>query len=219
MARAFRNSPRGIVGQLESTERDLLRNLFNDVVIMLASDGDAEGVEDNDGGRDDDGGAPAAEAEQAPERDPLWALTGLSPEDFGDAEPAAVEPPSDPALLRLLPDAVRDDPEASAAFRAMTERGLRQSKTAGLRAATMVLESTHIVLDEAAAQRFAAALNDVRLVLSERLDIRTEADAERVHGVDDWADAESVDDYLALVYNFVSWVQESLMQALTETLD
>ncbi|MCO1338170.1 hypothetical protein BJH93_04560 [Kocuria polaris] len=232
MARAFRNSPRGIVGQLERTERDLLRNLFDDVVIMLEPDDADAPLEDAPGKRlsPEEPSAPAqdaalqatdGESEQAPEpaRDPLWALTGLSPEDFGDGETPALEPPSDPAVLRLLPDAVRDDPEASAAFRAMTERGLRQSKVAALRAATMVLESAHIVLDEAAAQRFAAALNDVRLVLAERLDIRTDADSERVHGVDDWADAESIDDYLALVYNFVSWVQESLMQALLETLD
>ncbi|WP_102160853.1 DUF2017 family protein [Zhihengliuella halotolerans] len=232
MARAFRNSPRGIVGQLERTERDLLRNLFDDVVIMLEPDDAGAPVDDAPGKRPapeeslasaQDAAAQAADGESeqelAPERDPLWALTGLSPEDFGDGETPALDPPSDPAVLRLLPDAVRDDPEASAAFRAMTERGLRQSKVAALRAATMVLESAHIVLDEAAAQRFAAALNDVRLVLAERLDIRTDADSERVHGVDDWADAESIDDYLALVYNFVSWVQESLMQALLETLE
>jgi len=231
MARAFRNSPRGIVGQLERTERDLLRNLFDDVVIMLEPDDDAGAPVDDapgkrpareepaDPARDADDQAANGEGEREPERDPLWALTGLSPADFGAGETPALEPPSDPAVLRLLPDAVRDDPEASAAFRAMTERGLRQSKVAALRAATLVLESAHIVLDEAAAQRFAAALNDVRLVLAERLDIRTDADSERVHGVDDWADAESIDDYLALVYNFVSWVQESLMQALLETLD
>ncbi|GHD08467.1 DUF2017 domain-containing protein [Zhihengliuella salsuginis] len=219
MARAFKHSPRGIVGQLEGAERDLLRNLFDDVVLMLEPDGEGDTAPETE----DDGGdgAPEETGEAASGPDPLWALTGLSPEDFGGAggEAEPVPTPSDPAVLRLLPDAFRDDPEASSAFRAMTERGLRQRKIAALRGATMALESAHIELDEPAAQRFAAALNDVRLVLAERLEIRSDADSERVHDVDNWADAESVDDYLALVYNFVSWVQESLMQALLDTLD
>ena len=38
------------------------------------------------------------------------------------------EAPEDPALLRLLPDAHRDDAEVAAEFRRFTERGLRESK-------------------------------------------------------------------------------------------
>ena len=78
----------------------------------------------------------------------------------------------------------------------------------------MALDSEKLVLGPEAAKLWAMALNDVRLVLAERLDIRDEEDAERVHEVQDWGDAEDVDSYLSLVYNFVSWLQESLVQAM-----
>jgi hypothetical protein len=51
-------------------------------------------------------------------------------------------------------------------------------------------------------------------VLADRLGIETDEDAARLHGIDDFADAEDVEAYLALVYNFVTWLQESLLQAL-----
>lgn len=211
MARAFRNSPRGIVGRLEKAERDLLRHLFDDVILML---------EPLDAGSP---AGPASEATSEPERDPLWDLTGLAPEDFAFDEPeSAPEPknaPEDPALRRLLPDAVKDDDAAAAAFRGLTESSVRQRKLDALRASQLVLEAAHLELDEAEAQRFAAALNDVRLVLAERIGIQNESDALRVHELEDWAEAETIEDYLALVYNFVGWVQESLMQALLDTLE
>ncbi|GAA3692695.1 hypothetical protein GCM10022377_01430 [Zhihengliuella alba] len=204
MARAFKNTRRGVTGHLERAERDLLRNLFDDVITMLEPDDDE----------------PLAAPPSSPERDPLWELTGLSPEDFASgAGAAAAEPPRDPALRRLLPDAVKDDDTAAAEFRGLTEHALRQSKTASLRAAKLALETSRLHLDDASAPRFAAALNDVRLVLAERLGIETEEDAERVHRLEDWAEAESVDDYLALVYNFVTWAQDSLMVALTERFE
>ncbi|WP_309082115.1 DUF2017 domain-containing protein [Zhihengliuella sp.] len=203
MARAFKNTRRGVTGHLERAERDLLRNLFDDVITLLEPDEDAPAVPPS-----------------SPERDPLWELTGLSPEDFAaSAGGAAVEPPRDPALRRLLPDAVKDDDAASAEFRGLTEHALRQSKTASLRAAKLALETSRLHLDDASAPRFAAALNDVRLVLAERLGIETEEDAERVHRLEDWAEAESVDDYLALVYNFVTWAQDSLMVALSDRIE
>jgi hypothetical protein len=35
----------------------------------------------------------------------------------------------------------------------------------------------------------------------------------------DWAQAEDVESYLALVYNFTTWLQESLVQAMVHSLD
>ncbi len=58
----------------------------------------------------------------------------------------------------------------------------------------------------------------MRLVLAERLGLETEEDAERIHAQDDWSKADTVDEYLALVYNFVTWLQESLMQAMLKSL-
>jgi hypothetical protein len=72
------------------------------------------------------------------------------------------------------------------------------------------------LLDAAAAAHWATALTDVRLVLAERLGIRSEEDAERVHSVTDWSDVgdDDVDAYLALVYNFVTWLQTTLIDAM-----
>ncbi|ALE92561.1 hypothetical protein AOC05_10015 [Arthrobacter alpinus] len=180
MAKAFTSGRRGITGYLEPAERDLLRKLFADIIVMLE---------------------PSSPAHQ----DPLAALIGLDMD---------VAVPTDPALLRLLPDAVKDDGDAALEFRQLTERSLRETKIGALRAASLGLESEKLVLDAGAAKLWSMALNDVRLVLGERLEIRDENDAERVHQVQDWGDADDVESYLSLVYNFVSWLQESLVQAM-----
>ncbi|GAB2735457.1 DUF2017 domain-containing protein [Sinomonas soli] len=143
----------------------------------------------------------------AGEQDPLEALVGLSPH--------ATEP-EDPALARLLPNAFKDDPEAALDFRRLTERSLREGKAGALRAASLSLESRHLVLDAAAAQHWSTALNDVRLVLASRLGIRSEEDAEKVHAITDWSAAEDVEAYLALVYNFVTWLQTTLVEAMLD---
>ena len=147
------------------------------------------------------------EPDERPEEDPLTALVGITPN--------AAEP-EDPALKRLLPNVSKDDGEASLEFRRLTERSLRESKAGALRAAAMGLESRDLLLDAAAAAHWATALTDVRLVLAERLGIRSEEDAERVHSVTDWSDVgdDDVDAYLALVYNFVTWLQTTLIDAM-----
>jgi hypothetical protein len=142
--------------------------------------------------------------------DPLAALIGLDME---------VREPSDRALRRLLPNAVKDDAEASLEFRQLTERSLRESKIGALRAAALGLDKDELVLTPADARHWSTALNDVRLVLAERLDIRDEADADHVHQMQDWSQAEDVESYLALVYNFTTWLQESLVQAMLQSLD
>ncbi|PYI68715.1 DUF2017 domain-containing protein [Arthrobacter livingstonensis] len=137
--------------------------------------------------------------------DPLAALIGLDMD---------VTVPTDPALLRLLPDAVKDDAGSALEFRQLTERSLRETKIGALRAASLDLDKEKLVLDPETARLWSMALNDVRLVLAQRLEIRDEDDAERVHEVQDWGDADDVESYLSLVYNFVSWLQESLVQAM-----
>ncbi|WP_415856350.1 DUF2017 domain-containing protein [Sinomonas sp. G460-2] len=147
------------------------------------------------------------EPDDAPEEDPLAALVGISPD--------ATEP-EDPALLRLLPNVSKDDDEETREFRRLTERSLREGKAGALRAASLGLESRDVLLDDAGAEHWATALTDVRLVLAERLGIHSEQDAERIHGVTDWSDVgdDDVDAYLALVYNFVTWLQTTLVDAM-----
>ncbi|MEZ2370825.1 DUF2017 domain-containing protein [Arthrobacter sp. RCC_34] len=150
------------------------------------------------------------EPEVLDSEDPLVALVGFDPH---------IAPPEDAALRRLLPDGVKDDDEAALEFRRFTERSLRESKIGTLRAASLALESNELHLDENQARNFAMALNDVRLVVSERLNIRTQDDAEAVYAMQEWSDADDLETYLSVVYNFVSWLQESLVQALSYSLE
>lgn len=137
--------------------------------------------------------------------DPLAALIGLDMD---------VKQPTDRALLRLLPNVMKDDDGGSLEFRQLTERSVRENKIGALRATAMGLDKEDLVLTPEEAARWSMALNDVRLVLAERLDIRDEADAEHIHTMQDWSQAEDVESYLALVYNFTTWLQESLVQAM-----
>jgi len=146
----------------------------------------------------------------APESDPLEALVGIT---------EGASTPEDPALARLLPDAARDDPEAAAEFRRFTERGLRQRKRDALATARATLARPGpLVLDAGEAQAWLVALNDLRLVLAERLGLRTDDDAERLLAE---ADAMAADDpraWMSAVYDFLTWLQETLVTALSDEL-
>lgn len=150
------------------------------------------------------------EPEERQNQDPLSALIGLDME---------VQEPTDRAVRRLLPNVMKDDGAASLEFRQLTERSLREGKIGALRAASLGLDKDDLTLTETDARHWSTALNDVRLVLAERLDIQDEADAEHVHLMQDWSQAEDVESYLALVYNFTTWLQESLVQAMVHSLD
>ncbi|MCQ1952934.1 DUF2017 domain-containing protein [Arthrobacter jinronghuae] len=149
------------------------------------------------------------EPDTAADADPLAAMVGIDPS-------AAV--PDDSALLRLLPNGTTGNDDDALEFRRFTERTLRESKQAALRAAALQLETAPLRLDTEQAQLFARALNDVRLVLADRLGLENDEDAERLHDITDPSKAEDLDGYLALVYNFVTWLQETLMQALLGSL-
>lgn len=125
--------------------------------------------------------------------DPLAALVGIG---------TSVDLPDDPALARLLPDAHKEDPEASSEFRRYTEQGLRQRKREALETARLALgRDGALTLDDPEQQAWLVALTDVRLVLAERMGLRTEEDHERLMGalgisldgdLDDEHDAEDM---------------------------
>ena len=148
------------------------------------------------------------EPEARPDEDPLAALVGIDHQ---------VTEPTDPALKRLLP-AASSDPERAEEFRRLTDRSLREAKIGALKASALALESEPVTLTVSQAQDFARSLNDVRLVLASRLDITTSEDAERVGERVDFGEVQDIQDYMAVVYNFISWLQESLMTALLKTL-
>ena len=128
-----------------------------------------------------------------------------------------VDPPADPAVARLLPDASRDDPEVAQSFRRLTEQDLRERKRGALGLAAAALRRpAPVVLDDSEAQALLKGLTDVRLVLAQRLGIETDEDAEFLHaalaagargGPQEWAKA-------AELYEVVTYLQEELVHTL-----
>ena len=132
------------------------------------------------------------------------------------------EEPSDPALARLLPPASRDDADQAAEFRRLTEHGLRSRKAATISTAVAALEAAtppKVELDLDQGRALAIALTDARLILGERLGLRTDEDSERLHAQLEAAldGEEELDPATATkmaYYDFLSWMQESVTVAL-----
>jgi len=133
------------------------------------------------------------------------------------AGPNEVGGARDPALERLLPTAHKGDDEVASEFRRLTENDLRDRKATTLTTAIDALRAAdgdRLELTRDQAHAMVIALTDTRLVLGERLGLRTDEDAleldERVASLD--ADDPAV--YAASFYDFLTWMQESLTTAL-----
>ncbi len=133
------------------------------------------------------------------------------------AGPNEVGGARDPALERLLPTAHKGDDEVASEFRRLTENDLRDRKATTLTTAIDALRAAdgdRLELTRNQAHAMVIALTDTRLVLGERLGLRTDEDAleldERVSSLD--ADDPAV--YAASFYDFLTWMQESLTTAL-----
>jgi len=193
--------------RLGDADRGVVAGLLEAVAELL--DPEVDAAADPDADPDADRGAgPDAGGRPGPDDASLWASLEAD---------LAVEPPSDPAVARLLPDASRDDPELAQSFRRLTEQDLRERKRESLGLAAAALRrSAPVVLDDSEAQALLKGLTDVRLVLAERLGIATDEDAEFLHaalaagasqGGPEWAKA-------AELYEVVTYLQEELVHTL-----
>ncbi len=196
--RAFRRQKGRYVAQLDAAEREVVASVVADVAELLGA------------GRLEDGPRPGGGPSGTPDPAPGWTVR-TSP----------LPPPDDPAVRRLLPDASRDDPEVAVEFRRLTEDDLRARKIARLRCLWTSLvhgepgwpENALVVAPESA-DDVAATLTDLRLVLAERLELRTDEDSDALYdglGTDDEDDVRS---YLGSVYGALSWLQESLLAVM-----
>lgn len=192
MASGFERGRRGrILGVFSPLEAELLRSLVSQVVELVR--------------------------DEAPERgaagsDPLEALLDLE---------GPMSTPEDPVLARLLPDAYEDG-EAASEFRRYTERGLRDQKVEYGRRVIADLEEAGLApdadsdedpieleLDGAQSDAWLRCLNDVRLALATRLGVE--------EGDEEFWDSLADDDpraYLHDVYDWLGYVQETLVQSL-----
>lgn len=217
MARAFRATTRGYRADLNGQERRLISRLCGDVITLLEQR--AEQVRDaaESTGQGTDSSAPQA-PESASETDE-FAHFRRELADLGieEAAPQALPEPQDGVVARLLPSGV-EDPEESAEFRRLTESSLRQGKISDLRTARMLLEQESLVLTEDQAVIFGRALNDVRLTLAVRLGVETEHDAEALHRATGQRRAHTPEHFMAEVYTFATWLQETLFSAMLDVL-
>jgi uncharacterized protein DUF2017 len=139
---------------------------------------------------------------ESPEDDPLAAAVGIG---------TTTSAPDDTALARLFPNGYTDDPEASADFRRYTEPGLREAKRTAARTALATLDEAgeRRVLTEEEAMAWLGTLNDMRLVLGDRLGV-----------TEDWEDmVESLTDgdprlTLFWVYDRLTYLQDALVRTL-----
>jgi hypothetical protein len=204
MARAFLREDDRYVALLDDLERTILRGLMEQTRVLLSPEVEPTGDAFDDLvasmglslGKDASGGSGSPGG------------TGAG----GDDDEAR-----DPALERLLPTAHRGDDAVAAEFRRLTEEGLRQRKSGNLDLAVRRLEAARddrveLARDEAPA--FLVALTDVRLLLGERMGMRTEQDADALYdALESMADDDPLG-YAMAWYDFLTWLQETLTQAL-----
>jgi hypothetical protein len=131
--------------------------------------------------------------------------------DFVGIDPTAVRP-ADPALARLFPDAYEDPHEADE-FRRFTQRDLRSAKIRNAELAHATLERTNPTrLSPEEQQAWLGTLNDLRLTLGTRLGVSEDP------VVLDNLDADDPGAAMYLVYDWLTYHQDRLVQALAKSL-
>jgi hypothetical protein len=212
MARAFarrgHDDETRYTAHLDADERGVVAELLRQVRLLIAPGG--RGIQTETAGDEFDAivaglGADFGATPTVPD----------SPEGLGGR--GLPDEPRDPALDRLFPSANRTDAEAAAEFRRLTESSLRSRKVAGLTTAIDVLGRARrdvIELTPEQAQTFLVALTDVRLVLGDRLGLRDDEDATRLEEVALSLDPNDPSAYAIAVYDFLTWLQESLATSM-----
>jgi hypothetical protein len=239
MAR-FRSNADGATARFAPVEAAIIRDLVGQVIELIGADApdDTDAWPAGDASSTDPAGRTDPTGRTGPSDGTGWTDTADTSEadatgagapgrrdgmlDGGpiDADALAAmvgfsdntELPDDPVLARLLPDAYRDDPDASGEFRRYTESGLRSGKAAAARTvlATLPPAGGRIRLSEPEAQAWLRALNDVRLALGVRLEVTDDFD-------DQVANMEPDDpraSYIG-VYQWLAFLQETLVRALS----
>ena len=211
MARAFQRRDGQLVAWLDVDERAVVAQLAEQVREIVAPVGSAGG-----------------EGGHAGEVDPFDAIVaglGTLSTDIGSPDPGrsvGLEEERDPALDRLFPAGHRGDPLEAREFRRLTEGSLRQRKADNLATLIRVVERPsanpadpdELALDEGEAVAAVVALTDVRLVMGERLGLRTDDDAERLERVADELPEDDPAAFAVMLYDFLTWLQESLSRTL-----
>jgi hypothetical protein len=136
----------------------------------------------------------------AEERDVLAALPGQLREALDAGEPT---------LYRLFPPAHGDDNDANAEYAQLVGPGLLEGKLLALAELERTAHATSLHEDELAA--WLGGLESLRLVLGTQLDVSEETYAS--------FDADDPQAPRLALYHWLSWLQEEVVQALSESVD
>lgn len=115
--------------------------------------------------------------------------------------------PDDPAVRRLFPPAYRERPDHEHEYRRLMGEDLRERRLAALAAMEETVDAD--VLTPEQASGWLRALNDLRLVLGTRLDVKDDTFSNDIAEDDPRAPA------LAL-YGYLSVLEEELVEALAK---
>ena len=115
----------------------------------------------------------------------------------------------DEEVKRLFPDAYRDDPAASADYRSLVHDELVQGRLDAIDTVTATRDAERIDAEQLGA--WCGALNDVRLVLGERLGVTDDLYERGIDPTDPRAP------HLAL-YGWLTWLQGEIVEALASRL-
>lgn len=217
MARGFKRRDGRYVAKLDAVERGLVVGLMEQVLELV------EPERAEQAGGDPDSGGTGDEFDQI--------VAGLGGIGMGVSVSAAdqvpelsgdLPAPRDPALDRIFPTANREDEQLAAEFRRLTEDGLRARKSANLVTAIAALappagdssRDQRVRLEEPQAVALLVALTDVRLVLGERLGLRQDEDMELLEEQVSGLQEDDPAVYALAVYDFLTWLQETLAHAL-----
>jgi hypothetical protein len=116
----------------------------------------------------------------------------------------------DDVVARLFPPAYRDDPEAETEYRRLAGETLAEGRLETLRLLRTTAHSDRLTQSEADA--WCSALNALRLVLGEQLDVTEELGE---HGIDlDHPNAVELS-----IYAWLTWLQSEVIDALASRMD
>ena len=115
----------------------------------------------------------------------------------------------DTAVARLFPAAYRDDPAAEEEYRRLTRSSLADGRLRALETLRVTSGSDRLTQEEADA--WCGALNDLRLVLGERLGVTEDLYADGLDSHDPRAPELAV-------YGWLTWLQSEVVEALTSRL-
>jgi hypothetical protein len=127
----------------------------------------------------------------------------------------------DPVVGRLFPDTYPQDSASSAEFRRYTESDLKTAKIdqAGAVLAALPTDAeadggAEVRLDSEAAEAWLRALNDARLAMGVRLDVKADTDLGAELAAAEQDDPTSSRLFQLSVYAYLGYLQESLLGAM-----